>query len=182
MENNEQILKLLKKIKRAPNKSAANTLVKIYYREMLGYVFNRTRDKEVAMDITQEIFVDMLRSIPRFDEKKSSLRTWLYRIASRRIADYYRGSEFRKLQLTDFEELSSMQKLEVPFATKVEINEINDFVAGLDDSRREIFQVKIFSDLTFEQIAEITEMPVASVKTKFYATQKLIKKEFGEHD
>ena len=181
METEQQITKLLKQIKRAPNKRAANTLVKIYYREMLGYVYNRTHDKELAMDITQEIFVSMLQSIDNFDEKIATFRTWLYTIASRRIADYYRSSDYRRGQLEDSENVFPEQRLEIAFEQSLEIKEISDFVDGLEASRREIFKLKVFEDCTFGKIAEITGLPEATVKTKFYATQKLIKKEFGEY-
>ena len=182
METDHQIKKLLKQIKRAPHKKAANSLVKIYYREMLGYVYNRTHDKEVAMDITQEIFVSMLRSIGRFDEKKSSFRTWLYSIASRRIADYYRGTEYERMQMTDSDEKIPELKLEIEFHRSLQIKEIRDFIDGLENSKREIFQLKVFEDLTFEKIAERMNLPEATVKTKFYAAQKLIRKEFGADD
>lgn len=180
METNAEIKKLLKQIKRAPNKKAANALVKIYYREVLGYVYNRTHDKEVAMDITQEIFVGMLRSIANFDEKKSTLRTWIYQIASRRIADYYRSGHYQKSLVTDREAGVSEQKVEIAYEKKVEIKEISDFVDRLEPLKREIFRLKVFEDCTFDKIGEMLDLPVATVKTKFYATQKLIRKEFGE--
>ena len=181
METDKQIRRWIKQIKRTPDKKAANALVKSYYREVLGYVYNRSNNKEVAMDITQEIFVSMLQSIKNFDNSKSSFRTWLYRIASRRIADYYRSSAYHKSQ----QEISDLvlldkEKFEPSIEKSVEINEINEFLDSLDRERREIFRLRIFEDCTFSKIAEITGLPESTVKTSFYATQKLIRKEFGE--
>ena len=179
MDTDKQIKKWIKQIKKNPDKKAANALVKVYYREVLGYVFNRSADKDVAMDITQEIFVSMLQSIKNFDENKSSFRTWLYTIASRRLADYYRSSAYTKslqettdLTLLDQEKSSSIEK-------QVEINEIKAFVDNLEPDRRDIFKLKVFEDQTFGKIAEILDIPESTVKTSFYATQKLIRKEFG---
>lgn len=182
MEKDKQIKKWIKQIKRNPDKKAANALVKCYYREILGYVFNRCCDKEVAMDITQEIFVSMLQSIQKFDEQKSSFRTWLYIISSRRIADYYRSSTYQKslqetLDLTLIDEEWGDESMD----ERLEINEINSFLDSLDDDRRDIFRLKIFEDHTFSKIAEITGLPVSTVKTNFYGTQKLIRKEFGKN-
>ena len=180
MENDQQIRKLIKQIKLNANKKAANTLVKFYYREMLGYVYNRTHDKDVAMDISQEIFVSSLQSIDNFDENRSTFRTWLYTIAGRRIADYYRSSAFSKSQLTDSDNVVPEQKLEIQFERSLQIKEIREFVDGLEQSRQEIFKLKVFNDYTFGKIAEITGLPEATVKTKFYATQKMIRKEFAD--
>jgi len=96
VETEKQLNKWIRRVKRSADEKAANALVKHYYREMLGYVYNRTKEKEIAMEITQEIFVSLLQSIDRFDEKKSSFRTWLYSIAKRRLADYYRSSAYKK--------------------------------------------------------------------------------------
>jgi len=181
LETDKQINKWIKQIKKNPDKKAANALVKVYYREMLGYVFNRSTDKDVAMDITQEIFVSMLQSIKNFDESRSTFRTWLYTIASRRLADYYRSSAYTKsLQETSDLTLLDREKFEPSIEKSVEINEIKAFVDTLDHDRREIFRLKVFEDCTFSKIAEITGLPESTVKTSFYATQKLIRKEFGK--
>ena len=180
METDKQIKKLIKQIKRAPDKKAANALVKHYYREVLGYVYNRSNNKEVAMDITQEIFVSMLQSIEKFDDSKSTFRTWLYSIASRRIADYYRSSSHKNslLEVSDTTLLDE-EVFDPAIEKSVEINEINEFVDSLEQDRREIFRLKIFEDFTFSKIAEMMEIPESTVKTNFYATQRLIREEFG---
>jgi len=180
METDKQIKKWIKQIKRMPDKKAANDLVKFYYREVLGYVYNRSSDKEVAMDITQEIFVSMLRSIEKFDDRKSSFRTWLYSIASRRIADYYRSSAHKSSLLENLKEtVLNREKFEPAIEKSIEINEINEFINNLDYERREIFRLRVFEDYTFSEIAEITGLAESTVKTSFYATQKVVRKEFG---
>jgi len=182
METDKQIKKWIKQIKRAPDKKAANALVKFYYREVLGYVYNRSNNKEIAMDITQEIFVSMLQSIENFDDRKSSFRTWLYHIASRRIADYYRSTAYRNSLLEDSgASLLEKEKFKSSIERLVEINEINQFIDTLDRERQEIFRLKVFEDRTFGKIAEIMNLPESTIKTKFYATQKLIRKEFGKN-
>jgi len=179
METNKQIKKWIKQIKRTPDKKAANALVKLYYREVLGYVYNRSNDKDAAMDITQEIFVSMLQSIGNFDERKSTYRTWLYSIASRRIADYYRSTAYKNSLLEDSDIiLLDKEGLKPEIEKKVEINEINEFIDSLDQDCRKIFRLKVFEDFTFSRISEIMDIPESTVKSNFYKTQKLIGKEF----
>ena len=74
------------------DRRAADKLIQRYYNEIYAYVFRQTGDKEPAMDLTQEIFLAVLQSIGRFDAKKASFRTWLYRIASHKTIDWFRGS------------------------------------------------------------------------------------------
>jgi len=183
MEADKKIKKWVKQIKKTADKQAANALVKSYYREMLGYVVNRCRNKEVAMEITQEIFVSMLQSIDNFNESKASFRTWLYRIAQRRIADYYRSGEYRNgLQNNDEISLGAKELGNSSAWHAVEIQEINDFIDSLEPDSRKIFRLKVFEDCTLSKIAQIMHLPESTVKTKFYATQNLIRREFKSHD
>ena len=90
---------LIRKIKKKQNKEAAGLLIERYYREIYAYTYRQVACKELAMDLTQEIFILVLKGIRAFDEKKGSFRTWIYRIASNKITNYYRSLAYRKSQL-----------------------------------------------------------------------------------
>ncbi len=49
--------RLIKKIKKKSDRAAANELISIYYKEVYSYVYKQTVDKELSMDLTQEIFL-----------------------------------------------------------------------------------------------------------------------------
>nr|WP_307905889.1 RNA polymerase sigma factor [Clostridium botulinum] len=91
--NNET--KLIKQIKTKGNRKAANELITRYYKEIYAYVYKQTMDKEMSMDLTQEIFINMLKSINTYDDKKASFRTWLYKISTYKIIDYYRSKHYK---------------------------------------------------------------------------------------
>ena len=78
---------LIRKIKKKQNKEAAGLLIERYYREIYAYTYRQVACKELAMDLTQEIFILVLKGIRAFDEKKGSFRTWIYRIASNKITE-----------------------------------------------------------------------------------------------
>jgi len=181
METNKQILKWIKQVTKTLHRGAAQSLVSQHYDEILGYVYKRVDEKETALDITQEIFVSALSSLANFDAKLCTFKTWLYVIVNRRIADYYRSAAFRhKQQVISDEPLQHLAEREFRVDQSLEIKEINDFLDSLESDRREIFKLKIFEDCTFSKIAEITGLPESSVKTSFYATQRLITKKFRQ--
>lgn len=61
-----------------------------YFNSIFGYVAARVTNRGDAEDITALTFEKALRSLWTFDEKKASFKTWLYRIATNNISDYYR--------------------------------------------------------------------------------------------
>lgn len=83
-----QDLKLIKLIQKKGDRAAANTLVNLYYKEIYGYVFKQVSNRELSLDLTQEIFINIMKSINSFEEKKASFKTWVYKIASNKIIDY----------------------------------------------------------------------------------------------
>lgn len=89
---------LIRKIKKNGDRKAADELVSRYYREVYAFAYRQTSDMDLAMDLTQEIFIAALKGIPSFDEKKAGFRTWLYSIASNKITDYYRSRYHRQLE------------------------------------------------------------------------------------
>ena len=180
MDLEQQVKRWIKRIKHSAHKKSANALVSHYFDEIYGYVFKRTSSEEIAMDITQEIFVNMLQSLDYYDSLRSSFRTWLYQIAKRRIADYYRSKDYQEDRLLGMD-AEFTEKLVSNFRdaeAAVELGEIIDFIERLDSKKREIFKLKIFEGCTFSDIAQIVKIPESTVKANFYATQKLIKEAF----
>src|SRR5699024_970877 len=84
----------IKQIKKNGNESAANTLISSYYKEMYAFVYKQTLDPELSLDLTQEIFISVMKSMSKYDSKKASFRTWVYKLASNRLVDYYRSKSF----------------------------------------------------------------------------------------
>ena len=61
-------------------------------RNIIYFVVRQINDRDAAYDLTQEIFISMLRSIGSYREKLASFRTWLYRIAENKVIDFRRRS------------------------------------------------------------------------------------------
>ena len=59
------------------------------------------------------------------------------------------------------------------------LRQIEAYVSGFDETTQMIFRLHIYEDFSFREIAEIAEMPEASVKSKYYRLQKRIREEFG---
>jgi len=180
MDVDKQVRRWIKRIKQRHDKTSANALISHYFDEIYGFVFKRVSGEDVAMDVTQEIFVSMLQSIDNYDHGKSSFRTWLYLIAKRRIADYYRSNDYQDDRLVEFfdEGASDLVGDFEDAQHTLELAEISEFVDGLDQKSREIFKLKIFKGYTFSGISQIVNMPESTVKASFYATQKLVREEF----
>lgn len=153
-------------------------MVQFYYKDIFTYAYKQTQNEELSKDLTQEIFISMLKSIDRFDERKASFRTWLYKIANNKIIDSYRSTYYKYVTVVEeieekFESYPSMEDL---FVLKEEVNDILDIIGTFQTSIQQILRLKIFGEMTFAEIGLLLELPESTIKTKYYATVKKIKK------
>ncbi|MCD2501012.1 MAG: sigma-70 family RNA polymerase sigma factor [Clostridium sp.] len=151
----------------------------MYYKDIFTYVFRQTQNEELSKDLTQEIFIAMLKSIDRFDDKKASFKTWLYKIASNKIIDSYRSTYYKYVTVVEevYEDtLVNESGLEESLELKEDINEILDIVKTFNTNYQQIFRLKVFGDMTFSDIGSLLEMSESTVKTRYYSTIRKIKK------
>ena len=137
-----------------------------------------------AMDLMQEVFLGVYRNLHRFrgDAKFSS---WIFRIAYNKAMDMNRRKQLMITQtrVSDEDELDILET--IPGRSSYEAEKIlNDFqrnkqiismLTDLPIEQRLIVELKIFQSLTFEDIAEIHEISVNTVKTRFYSAIKKLK-------
>lgn len=170
--------KLIDLLKNKGDKKAAGILVKLYYKEIFSYVFKQTRNEELSKDLTQEIFISMLKSIGGFNEERASFRTWIYKIASNKIIDNYRSTYYKYSTIVDeLDEglIGEGNGIEEGFELKERVNEVMDIVNTLNANLQQIFRLKIFGDMTFSEIGVLLELSESTVKTRYYATVRKIK-------
>ena len=177
----KQLQKWIKKIQKRADPVASNELVTYFYKEIYAYVYKKTLEKELAMDLTQEIFMNMLATIQQFDAQIASFRTWLYQIARHRIVDYYRSKVHRQHELIGVleDEIHEVGSFLDGLLMKFRIEEIESFVNTLSEERQVIFWLKVVDQKSFFEIAERLKISESTIKTRFYATLKLVKNEFG---
>ena len=176
--------KLIRKMKLFGLSKDANTLVKLYYDEIYYFVAKQINDKDIAYDLTQEIFISMLHSIGSYQEKLSSFRTWLYRIATNKIIDCRRKAVPKTIPLEDIE-----TKEEEFFAEQIDyiknmtqkqlLLQIECYVSAFRTDVQQIFRLHVYGEQTFGEIALLIGIPEASVKSKYYRLLKQIRKEFN---
>src|SRR5437016_2990318 len=86
MNNNDQQINE----KRSYSKSDFEALYSEYHQRVLDFVAKRVGFKEVAEDLTSEIFEKIYKSINDFQWQGVTIAAWIFRIARNRIIDYYR--------------------------------------------------------------------------------------------
>lgn len=170
------------KIQRTGDKEAADTLVRLYYQEIYQYVFKQTSDKQVALDLTQSIFISMLQSIANYQRKQASFRTWLYRIATNKTIDYYRSKATERKYRDWYAEPDIAEELAVDYKYELKsfAASLQSYLNTLDVRSQQILRLKVYGEHTFSEIAALLSLPESTVKSKYFRLLKKLREEFKD--
>ena len=182
--NNE--LRLIRKIQKNGDRNSADKLVRHYYDEIYRFMHKQTSDNEVSLDLTQEVFISLLKSINRYDPKKGAgLRTWLYKIAANKSVDYFRSQSTHTGDTISIDEDYTEPIDQADFTLTLEncdfSEQVCNFVSRLPIETQKIFRLHIFAQHTFAEIAESMEIPESSIKSKYYRLIKTLRREFASY-
>ena len=72
---------LIRRILQGKDRGAGELLVERHYKRIYKEIYLKTSDEELAKDLTQEAFIQILKNLYQFDSKKASFKTWITRIA-----------------------------------------------------------------------------------------------------
>jgi RNA polymerase sigma-70 factor (ECF subfamily) len=178
-------LRLIRKIQKNGDRAAADTLVRGYYDEIYRFMRKQTSDGEAALDLTQKIFISVLRTINRYDPKKGAgFRTWLYKIATDKAIDYFRSRAARCVETLSIDDVQPVDETDftLSFENRDFTERVCAFVNTLPSDTQRIFRMHIFGCYTFAAIAEQTELPESSVKSKYYRLLNTLRKEFANYE
>jgi RNA polymerase sigma-70 factor (ECF subfamily) len=123
-------------------------------------------DHAEAEDAVQEVFVDVWRSAGRFDESVGSEPTFITMIARRRLIDRHRKRTRQVDTAVLVEEAlpgEEEKKDQVEFAE--DVAQAREALKQLRSEERRVLELSIYEGLSQSRIAEVTEMPLGTVKT-----------------
>jgi RNA polymerase sigma-70 factor (ECF subfamily) len=161
----------------AGDRRAFDTLVDRYQRRLLNFVYRTIGDRERAEDLVQEVFIRVHRHLHRFDQTKK-FSTWIYTIASNLAKNELRNRSrnplvlfqtIRKDQDGDQRPLQFEDAHSRPddLFRKRHLRELVGWaVAQLPEHHRIVFVLRELEGKTYEEIAEITDCNLGTVKSR----------------
>ncbi len=157
-------------------------LVRRYQRPITGYVFRMLGDYESSLDVTQEVFIKVYNSLERYSaEYKFS--TWLYRIARNAAIDHMRRNSINAQSLeTENADGTYQLQIESPNPSPEQDRErsewrteIDEVVKRLPAVYKELILLRHSQDLSYDEIAEITGLPLGTVKNRLFRARDMMR-------
>ncbi len=160
-------------------------LVRRYQRPISAYVYRMVGDYDAALDLTQEIFIKVYGSLARY-RSEFKFSTWIYKIAHNCAVDHLRRNNGREQSLVSGVEGDSYElpiesgrlSPEQESERKERRMEIESVVRALPAAYRELIILRHSQDLTYEEIVEVTGLPLGTVKNRLFRARDMMRQQF----
>jgi RNA polymerase sigma-70 factor (ECF subfamily) len=163
---------LLKAITQGDQNAFAD-LYKRYQQQVYGYLLRILQDEAGAEDVLQEVFLAVWQGSGKF-KHRSSVKTWIYRIAYKRSISWLRRYERKSSPIQLDEIVDSGVGPEETAISAIRIAHLKRAMVCLPPKHRAVLELAFTQDMSYLEIAEILNCPIGTVKSRMsYAIRNL---------
>jgi RNA polymerase sigma-70 factor (ECF subfamily) len=149
-----------------------------YVEKIYRFIYYKTHHKETAEDLTSATFIKALNAFGSFDKSRGYFSAWIYKIARNTVIDYYRGKK-NLINIDDVWDLSGKEDIEKDIEVSLKLEGIKEYLKHLSPEQREIVILRIWEELSYKEIAQITEKSEDSCKMMFSRTIHRLREEMS---
>ena len=180
----KELVSLLKKGDRA----AFNLLIEQYQTKVYNIAAGMLSDPEDALDASQEVFINVYKSINGFKEN-SSLSTWIYRVCANVCKDFLR----KRMRTINVMSLDSAEDEDEPIEIPDDTNSpeqlsqqeelqrlVRQEMNTLSSEYKEVLVLCDIEGLSYDEISSILKCPVGTVKSRLNRARQALRKKISE--
>ena len=168
------------------DRNAFSKIVSMMMQPIVALTYKMTGDRETAKDLAQDTFIAAWSKLVDF-RGEARFSSWLYRIASNKALNHLSSRSVKQAQLFDeasSDELQSCAGHDSPETVLIRQRlkeDVVEFLGTLPPKQRLAFELRFYKELSFEEIAQVTNSALGTVKTNYrqavaklrqYAVQK----------
>lgn len=146
----------------------ASLLFERYHKRIFNFLARMTMDRTVAEDLTQNVFVRLLKYRNSYREG-ARFQSWIYQVARNIFSDHYQDVKNQRRGFIDVEKIEGIMADSDDTLMMDEREELlHKSLARLDPDQRELLILTRFQHMKYEEVASIMDTTVANVKVRVH--------------
>ncbi len=185
MSYGEKSDKELVRLSRRGDERAARELVHRFERPVFSLIYRMVRDRELAEDLAQDVFVRTFNNLDRYD-RSYRFSSWLFKIAYNLTVDHIRKRELRTVSIhgapdavtAERQEATSLtlesdeEAADLRLESKELAGELETAIAGLREEYRTAILLRHVEGRSYEEISDVMGIPLGTVKTYIFRARR----------
>lgn len=145
---------------------AISTIYQTYLRPIYRYIAYRIGSQADVEDLAMEVFVQMMRYLPRYEDTGAPFEAWLYRIAATQVAGFYRTRDRRPEQVELSDQISESRPLpETKLIEQQEQSRVREALRQLSEDDQEVLILRFVERKSHREVAAILGKSESAVKS-----------------
>ena len=138
-----------------------------YHNQIFRYVYQRMDDKDIAHDVTSQVFLKSMNNLKKFKYKGVPFSAWLFRIASNEVVQYYKDKKSeRTVQIqTDYIQDIVANESEL---RREQLSLVIEEIAELPEKELELIELRYFEKRPFKEISQILNITESNAKVRIH--------------
>jgi len=161
---------VLRKAQRGDER-AFSLIVRAYEQPVYNYVLRLVGDRNLAEDLTQEVFLRVYQGLPGFSDR-SRFTTWLFQVTKNRVLDELRALERRPRAVVALDAIPPLEGVDQPFERSETIDAVWRAVESLTVDLKMALLLRDVVGLSYTEIADSLEITLATVKWRIYKARE----------
>ncbi len=151
-----------------------------FYSRIFAFAYRRLRSRELAEDVTADVFMKALDALPRFTWQGVSVSAWLYRIANNRITDHFRRKGQSGKGVLPIDEVKTLvDERPLPedrILAALRRAEVEEAIAKLSDQDQLVITLIFYEELASSEVAEIMGISTNLVYVRLHRALKRMRR------
>jgi RNA polymerase sigma-70 factor (ECF subfamily) len=147
-----------------------------YHEPVFRFVYQRLDDKDLAFDLTSQVFLKALTHLPKYEFRGLPFSSWLYRIASNELNQLFRRNKAQRTINVETENLSDMMEEMEEHPLEQYQNLLLGELTALPEDDLHLVEMRFFEKRPFKEIGEIMDITENNAKVKLYRILEKLKK------
>ena len=151
----------------AGDESALTILINRHQSKIYGFIYSKISDRDISDDIFQDTFIKVIKTLKMnsYNEEGKFL-PWVMRIAHNLIIDHFRKNKkmpmFRETETFSIFSIMSdnVPNIESKLISEQVVSDLKKIIEELPDDQKEVLMMRIYQDLSFKEISEITGVSI----------------------
>jgi len=148
----------------AGHEAATTTLYQRHHPAIYRYFYFRMGNPVVAEDLTAEVFLEMVRALPRYQDYGVPFAAWLFRIAHDRMVDHLRRAARRPTTELSEDWVDEKPGPEAEARTRALTDELRAALGALTDEQQRVVQLRFIEGYTLEETARLMQKNIGAIK------------------